>query len=92
MLMVPEAWQNDKLMSPDKRAYYEYHSCLMEPWDGPALLCFSDGNVVGAILDRYACCVSSSLAVFSIHTRMLTYTRLPLLVVSYTISYVREIT
>lgn len=53
MLMVPEAWQNDKLMAADKRAYYEYHSCLMEPWDGPALLCFSDGNVMGAILDRY---------------------------------------
>jgi len=52
MMMVPEAWQNHRSMADDKKAFYEYHSCLMEPWDGPALLPFTDGNVVGALLDR----------------------------------------
>eukprot|EP01083_Nonionella_stella_P046016 123238_1 len=52
LLMVPEAWQNDRHMPQHWRSYYEYHSCLMEPWDGPALLCFSNGKEVGAILDR----------------------------------------
>lgn len=52
MMMVPEAWQNHKTMSDAKKAFYEYHSCLMEPWDGPALMPFTDGTFVGAILDR----------------------------------------
>jgi len=52
MMMVPEAWQNHKTMDDDRKAFYEYHSCLMEPWDGPALMPFTDGNFVGAILDR----------------------------------------
>ena len=52
MMMVPEAWQNHKSMSDDKKAFYEFHSCLMEPWDGPALMPFTDGTFVGAILDR----------------------------------------
>jgi glutamate synthase domain-containing protein 2/glutamate synthase domain-containing protein 1/glutamate synthase domain-containing protein 3 len=52
MMMIPEAWQNDALMSPPKRAFYEYHSCLMEPWDGPASIAFTDGRRIGAVLDR----------------------------------------
>ena len=52
MMMVPEAWQNDALMPESKKAFYEYHSCLMEPWDGPAALAFTDGKCIGAILDR----------------------------------------
>mgnify|MGYP001316355915 CR=1 FL=1 len=52
MMMIPEAWQNHDSMDPAKRAFYEYHSCLMEPWDGPASICFTDGHYVGAVLDR----------------------------------------
>ncbi len=52
MMMIPEAWQNHKTMSATKKAFYEYHSCFMEPWDGPASIAFSDGNVIGAVLDR----------------------------------------
>ncbi|NRA35257.1 MAG: glutamate synthase large subunit [Polyangiaceae bacterium] len=52
MMMVPEAWQNDELMAQQKRDFYAYHSCLMEPWDGPAALAFTDGDAIGAILDR----------------------------------------
>ncbi|MGF1467366.1 MAG: glutamate synthase central domain-containing protein [Sandaracinaceae bacterium] len=52
MMMVPEAWQKDRAMSPEKRAFYEYHSCLMEPWDGPASIAFTDGRYIGAVLDR----------------------------------------
>ncbi|KAJ2396334.1 glutamate synthase [NADH], partial [Coemansia sp. RSA 2603] len=52
MVMVPEAWQNNKLMGPEKRAFYEWASCVMEPWDGPALFTFSDGRFCGASLDR----------------------------------------
>jgi glutamate synthase (NADPH/NADH) len=52
MIMVPEAWQNDDQMPQNKRDYYEYMSCLMEPWDGPACLCYCDGNFLGATLDR----------------------------------------
>ena len=52
MMLVPEAWGEHIEMSPEKRAFYEYHSCLMEPWDGPALLAFTDGQRIGAILDR----------------------------------------
>ena len=52
MMMVPEAWQNHESMPVDKRNFYEYHSCLMEPWDGPASIAFTDGRYIGAILDR----------------------------------------
>ena len=52
MLMIPEAWQNNPNMDPDRRAFYEFHSAKMEPWDGPALVTFTDGNQVGATLDR----------------------------------------
>ena len=52
MMMIPEAWQNDPQMKPDKRAFYEFHSCMMEPWDGPASIAFTDGVRIGAVLDR----------------------------------------
>lgn len=52
MTMVPEAWQNDKTMSQEKRDFYHWASCVMEPWDGPALISFTDGRYIGAILDR----------------------------------------
>ncbi|MGB6042015.1 MAG: glutamate synthase-related protein [Pirellulales bacterium] len=52
MMMIPEAWQNHESMPDDKRAFYEYHSCLMEPWDGPASVAFTDGKYIGAVLDR----------------------------------------
>ena len=52
MMLVPEAWQNNPQMDPDLRAFYEYHACLMEPWDGPANIAFTDGTKIGAILDR----------------------------------------
>ncbi|KAJ8772038.1 hypothetical protein K2173_027215 [Erythroxylum novogranatense] len=52
MMMIPEAWQNDKNMDPQRKAFYEYFSALMEPWDGPALISFTDGRYLGATLDR----------------------------------------
>ena len=52
MMMIPEAWQKNELMAAEKRAFYEYHSCLMEPWDGPASIAFTDGKYIGAVLDR----------------------------------------
>ncbi len=52
LMMIPEPWQNDDSMSPELRAFYEYHSSLMEPWDGPASIAFTDGTVIGAVLDR----------------------------------------
>ena len=52
MMLMPEAWNGDALMDDDRRAFYEYHACLMEPWDGPAAVCFTDGRVIGALLDR----------------------------------------
>ena len=52
MMMVPEAWQKHETMSEDKRAFYEYFSCMMEPWDGPASIAFTDGHYIGATLDR----------------------------------------
>jgi glutamate synthase (ferredoxin) len=52
LMMIPEPWQNNAAMSPELRAFYEYHSSLMEPWDGPASIAFSDGTVIGAVLDR----------------------------------------
>ena len=52
MMLVPSAWQNEERMPKEVKEFYEYHGCLNEPWDGPAALCFSDGNVVGGCLDR----------------------------------------
>jgi glutamate synthase (NADPH) large chain len=52
MMMIPEAWQNDLQMSDAKRAFYHFHSCMMEPWDGPASIAFTDGIRIGAVLDR----------------------------------------
>ena len=52
MMMIPEAWQNHHSMPEDKRAFYEYHSALQEPWDGPASVSFTDGHYIGAVLDR----------------------------------------
>ena len=52
MMVVPEAWEKHQTMSEDKKAFYEYNSCIMEPWDGPASIPFTDGNVIGALLDR----------------------------------------
>ncbi|HEX2039800.1 MAG TPA: glutamate synthase large subunit [Acidimicrobiales bacterium] len=52
LMMIPEAWENHESMSPEKRAFYQFHASLMEPWDGPASVAFTDGTVVGAVLDR----------------------------------------
>jgi glutamate synthase (NADPH) large chain len=52
LMMIPEPWQNNDTMSPELRAFYEYHASLMEPWDGPASIAFTDGTVIGAVLDR----------------------------------------
>ena len=52
LMMIPEAWQQHGGMDPARRAFYEYHSCLMEPWDGPASIAFTDGTYIGAVLDR----------------------------------------
>ncbi len=52
LMMIPEAWENHTEMSPARRAFYQYHSALMEPWDGPACVTFTDGTLVGAVLDR----------------------------------------
>ena len=52
LMMIPEAWQANALMDKDLKAFYEYHACLMEPWDGPASVTFTNGSVVGAVLDR----------------------------------------
>lgn len=52
LMMNPEAWQNDQQMDPARRAFYEYMGTIMEPWDGPANLCFTDGSLIGAVLDR----------------------------------------
>src|SRR5271154_2299840 len=51
-MLIPEAWSGNPHMKPEKRAFYEYHASLMEPWDGPAAIAFTDGRVIGAILDR----------------------------------------
>jgi glutamate synthase (ferredoxin) len=51
-MLIPEAWDKDTSMNPEKKAFYEYHASLMEPWDGPAAVAFTDGRVIGAILDR----------------------------------------
>ena len=52
LMMIPEAWQKHKNMDSFKKDFYEYHSCMMEPWDGPASIAFTDGDYIGAILDR----------------------------------------
>lgn len=52
LMMVPEAWENHRSMDPARRAFYQYHSTMMEPWDGPACVTFTDGTQVGAVLDR----------------------------------------
>jgi glutamate synthase (ferredoxin) len=52
MMMIPEPWSGHESMSDEKKAFYEYHSCLMEPWDGPASVAFTDGTMIGATLDR----------------------------------------
>src|SRR3989449_11328560 len=52
LMMIPEPWQNHESMSPERRALYEVHASLMEPWDGPASIAFTDGTVIGAVLDR----------------------------------------
>ncbi|MCZ6565130.1 MAG: glutamate synthase large subunit [Gammaproteobacteria bacterium] len=52
LMMIPEAWSGHETMDDERKAFYEFHSCLMEPWDGPASSAFTDGNVMGAVLDR----------------------------------------
>ncbi|MFM7192306.1 MAG: glutamate synthase central domain-containing protein, partial [Microcystaceae cyanobacterium] len=52
MMMIPEPWAAHESMSPEKKAFYKYHACLMEPWDGPASIAFTDGTMMGAVLDR----------------------------------------
>ncbi len=52
MMLIPEAWSKNDLMKPELRSFYEYHAALMEPWDGPAAVCFTDGRQIGATLDR----------------------------------------
>jgi glutamate synthase (NADPH) large chain len=52
LMMIPEAWSGHEAMDPARRAFYEYHACLMEPWDGPASVAFTDGTIIGAVLDR----------------------------------------
>ena len=52
MMMIPEAWEKHKTMSKERKAFYEYNSCIMEPWDGPASVPFTDGDYIGALLDR----------------------------------------
>ncbi|MGB7051849.1 MAG: glutamate synthase large subunit [Acidimicrobiales bacterium] len=52
LMMIPEAWENHRTMDPARRAFYQFHASLMEPWDGPAVIAFSDGKVIGAVLDR----------------------------------------
>ena len=52
LMMIPEAWENHTTMDPARRAFYRYHASLMEPWDGPAGVVFTDGTVAGGVLDR----------------------------------------
>ena len=52
MMLIPEAWAGNKLMGENRKAFYEYHAALMEPWDGPAAVTFTDGRHIGATLDR----------------------------------------
>ena len=52
MMLIPEPWVGNSLMSEERKAFYEYHAALMEPWDGPAAVAFTDGKMIGATLDR----------------------------------------
>jgi glutamate synthase (NADPH) large chain len=52
LMMIPEPWENHEEMTPQRRGFYQFHAALMEPWDGPALIAFTDGSVIGAVLDR----------------------------------------
>src|SRR5271163_1927374 len=52
IILIPEAWENHGSMSQEKKDFYKFHSCLMEPWDGPASVTFTDGKSIGAVLDR----------------------------------------
>ncbi len=52
LMMIPEAWENKADLSPQRRAFYQFHACMMEPWDGPAAVAFTDGSLIGAQLDR----------------------------------------
>src|SRR6185369_17916724 len=52
LMMIPEAWENNPTMDPARRAFYEFHASVMEPWDGPACIAFTDGTRIGAVLDR----------------------------------------
>ena len=52
MMLIPEAWDGNEQMDPAKKAFYEFHACMMEPWDGPASISFTDGKIIGATLDR----------------------------------------
>ncbi|MFN9953304.1 MAG: hypothetical protein ACK55I_09405, partial [bacterium] len=52
LMMIPEAWENHETMAPKLRDFYRFHASLMEPWDGPACVTFTDGNQIGAVLDR----------------------------------------
>ncbi|MBX3728796.1 MAG: glutamate synthase large subunit [Candidatus Sumerlaeia bacterium] len=52
LMLIPEAWDKHQTMDPDLKAFYEYHACLMEPWDGPAAIAFTNGQMIGAVLDR----------------------------------------
>jgi glutamate synthase (NADPH) large chain len=52
LMMIPEPWENHEEMTPSRRAFYQFHASLMDPWDGPALIAFTDGSVIGAVLDR----------------------------------------
>ena len=52
LMMIPEAWENNAAMTPERRSFWQFHASLMEPWDGPACVTFTDGTVVGAVLDR----------------------------------------
>jgi glutamate synthase (NADPH) large chain len=76
-MLIPEAWDADRTMAPDKRAFYEYHASLIEPWDGPAAVAFTDGRVVGATLDRNGlrparyCVTSDNLVIMASETGVL---------------------
>jgi glutamate synthase (NADPH/NADH) large chain len=52
MMLIPEAWDGNKQMEDYKKDFYEFHACMMEPWDGPASISFTDGEMIGATLDR----------------------------------------
>jgi len=52
LMMIPEAWSGHEMMDEERKAFYEFHGCVMEPWDGPASIAFTDGSVIGAVLDR----------------------------------------